>query len=279
MSNFNPEASPAALALCVIAVGNSVTPSQGEWSLDGDEFSPRGIPNYHTVKSADYPLAGFALTGYIHEDDARVMAAAKEMDKALQLFISQWNACGPNSGFGRYFSNVRDAALAATSYGKASTDRLQSKEVLLVSARIPLRCLACGNVVMTPRQEEEARAAHIATSACTECDPHGERHEQFYFTRDGRLLSYGQWMEHLEKPGASSATKAAVDLLEGNPEGSYGALVAGALLECRDLLSGMVGVVDLLLNRADLPVEVRNVLRSNHRIVDARAALNPAGPA
>jgi cation transport regulator ChaB len=44
-------------------------------------------------------------------------------------------------------------------------------------------------------------------------------------------------------------------------------------------LSGMVGLVDLLLNRADLPVEVRNVLRSNHRIVDARAALNPAGPA
>lgn len=70
-----------------------------------------------------------------------------------------------------------------------------------MSARIPLRCLACGNVVMTPRQGDEVRAAHIATSACTECDPHGEGHEQFYFTRDGRLLSYGQWREHLEMPG------------------------------------------------------------------------------
>jgi len=127
MNDFNPilidpiaEASPAAHDLCVIAVGNSVTPSQGEWSLDGDEFSPRGIPNYHTVKSADYPLAGFSLTGYIHEDDARLMVAAKEMEKALHLFISQWNACGPNSDFGRHFSNVRDAALAAANYGKAS---------------------------------------------------------------------------------------------------------------------------------------------------------------
>jgi len=72
-----------------------------------------------------------------------------------------------------------------------------------VSARIPLRCLTCGNVVMTPRQEEEEFAAHIATSACTECDPHGEGHEQFYFTRDGRLLSYGQWMEHLVTKGAN----------------------------------------------------------------------------
>lgn len=54
---------------------------------------------------------------------------------------------------------------------------------------------------MTPRQEDEEFAAHIATSGCTECDQHGEGHEQFYFTRDGRLLSYGQWMEHLEIPG------------------------------------------------------------------------------
>lgn len=67
--------------------------------------------------------------------------------------------------------------------------------------RIPLRCLNCGNVVMTPRQDDEARAAHIATSRCPQCDPQGEGHEQFYFTRDCRLLSYGQWMEHLEMAG------------------------------------------------------------------------------
>jgi len=34
----------------------------------------------------------------------------KRLEEALQLFIKQWNACGPNSDFGRYFSNVRDAA-------------------------------------------------------------------------------------------------------------------------------------------------------------------------
>ena len=34
----------------------------------------------------------------------------RRLEKALQLFIKQWNACGPNSDFGRYFSNVRDAA-------------------------------------------------------------------------------------------------------------------------------------------------------------------------
>jgi len=32
---------------------------------------------------------------------------------ALQLFVKQWNACGPNSDFGRYFKNVRDAAVSA----------------------------------------------------------------------------------------------------------------------------------------------------------------------
>jgi len=50
------------------------------------------------------------------------------------------------------------------------------------------------------------------------------------------------------------------------------------LCDAVDHLRAMVGLVDLLLNRDDLPVDVRNVLRSNHRIVAARAALNPAGP-
>jgi hypothetical protein len=36
-----------------------------------------------------------------------------ELEAALNLFVKQWNACGPNSDFGRYFSNVRDAANAA----------------------------------------------------------------------------------------------------------------------------------------------------------------------
>ena len=38
-----------------------------------------------------------------------------ELEAALHLFVKQWNACGPNSDFGRYFSNVRDAANAALS--------------------------------------------------------------------------------------------------------------------------------------------------------------------
>lgn len=105
--------------LCVLEVSGGVTPSQGEWSVEGAEFGPRGVPNYHTIKSVDYPMSGFALTGFIHENDARLMAAAKEMEKALCLLISQWNACGPNSDFGRNFSNVRAAALAALAKASA----------------------------------------------------------------------------------------------------------------------------------------------------------------
>ena len=46
-----------------------------------------------------------------------------------------------------------------------------------------------------------------------------------------------------------------------------------ALCDTVDLLHGMVGLVDLLLNRDDLPSAVREVLQSNYRIVGARAAL------
>jgi len=79
--------------------------------------------------------------------------------------------------------------------------------------RIPLRCLTCGNVVMTPRQEYEIGAHHIATSKCPQCDPDGENHEQFYAIRDGRLLSYGQWMEHLEMPGHVREFNSLADML------------------------------------------------------------------
>lgn len=33
--------------------------------------------------------------------------------EALQTFVEQWNACGPNSDFGRYFANVQKQAVAA----------------------------------------------------------------------------------------------------------------------------------------------------------------------
>lgn len=40
-------------------------------------------------------------------------AERDRMRAALELFMKQWNACGPNSDFGRHFSNVRDAAQEA----------------------------------------------------------------------------------------------------------------------------------------------------------------------
>lgn len=41
---------------------------------------------------------------------ANVICAAHDGLAFAKLFLKQWNACGPNSDFGRYFSNVRDAA-------------------------------------------------------------------------------------------------------------------------------------------------------------------------
>ncbi|HUD10955.1 MAG TPA: hypothetical protein VMS08_00970 [Candidatus Saccharimonadia bacterium] len=42
------------------------------------------------------------------------MVMAEDYDRLiapLVLFVRQWNACGPNSDFGRYFQDVRDAAV------------------------------------------------------------------------------------------------------------------------------------------------------------------------
>lgn len=61
--------------------------------------------------------------------------------------------------------------------------------------RIPLRCLICGNAVLTPRQEEEIGAAHVASHGCDLCDTSGENNELFYMTREGRLLSFGEWVD------------------------------------------------------------------------------------
>ena len=41
-----------------------------------------------------------------------------ELVDALELFIAQWSACGPNSDFGRYFENVRLVAEVAIEKAK-----------------------------------------------------------------------------------------------------------------------------------------------------------------
>jgi hypothetical protein len=50
-------------------------------------------------------IVNAAVTGRI--------ANAPPVVEALQQFVQQWNACGPNSDFGRYFGNIRDIAVAA----------------------------------------------------------------------------------------------------------------------------------------------------------------------
>lgn len=40
--------------------------------------------------------------------------------------------------------------------------------------------------------------------------------------------------------------------------------------DTRRALCGLLGLVDLLLMRRDLPPEVREVLRNNHRVAEAR---------
>lgn len=50
-----------------------------------------------------------------------VRQAAPDLLNALRLFIKQWNACGPTSDFGRYFSNVRDAANTAIAKAEAAS--------------------------------------------------------------------------------------------------------------------------------------------------------------
>jgi hypothetical protein len=60
------------------------------------------------------------IATYCAELDRQIVVIA-EMLAALELFTRQWNACGPRSDFGRYFSNVRAAAEAAIDRAKGET--------------------------------------------------------------------------------------------------------------------------------------------------------------
>lgn len=71
------------------------------------------------IKTLDEAVARVreALAQFTSEDVVVMAKRARDeiesRGAALELFIKQWDACGPNSDFGRYFSNVRDAAEAA----------------------------------------------------------------------------------------------------------------------------------------------------------------------
>jgi len=52
------------------------------------------------------------------EADAKLIAAAPELLDALNLFMTQYDACGPNSNFGRIFANVKTAAAQAVAKAK-----------------------------------------------------------------------------------------------------------------------------------------------------------------
>ncbi|HDA7260228.1 TPA: hypothetical protein O5T62_002833, partial [Staphylococcus aureus] len=54
------------------------------------------------------------------EANARLIAAAPDLLKAAEKFIAQWNACGPNSDFGRFFKNVRDEMVTALAAAKGA---------------------------------------------------------------------------------------------------------------------------------------------------------------
>jgi hypothetical protein len=48
----------------------------------------------------------------------RLRATNRALLSALELFVKQWNACGPNSDFGRYFSHIRVKAEAAIAHAR-----------------------------------------------------------------------------------------------------------------------------------------------------------------
>jgi hypothetical protein len=60
------------------------------------------------------------INTYRAELDRQIVVIA-DLLAALELFTRQWNACGPNSDFGRYFSNVRVAAEAAVARARGET--------------------------------------------------------------------------------------------------------------------------------------------------------------
>lgn len=62
--------------------------------------------------------------------------------EALQEFVRQWNACGSNSDFGRYFGKIRDTAvdaLAKYQLSGDSTSAVETGEQVPLSPNMPKR--------------------------------------------------------------------------------------------------------------------------------------------
>lgn len=72
-----------------MACGLSIRPATGALRMQ----TPMGLnplPNYWEIVSGDYPATGFSISGYIHDDDARILTAAKDL---LEACIAV-NKCG-----------------------------------------------------------------------------------------------------------------------------------------------------------------------------------------
>ena len=96
----------------------------GPWRVECHHGAGK-IISAGTNSYGDGPEDFVCIVGpYLHPEvrpgDVGLIIAAPALLDALELFVAQWNACGSNSEFGRYFGNVRDAALAAIAQKEGS---------------------------------------------------------------------------------------------------------------------------------------------------------------
>ncbi len=97
-------------------------PTPFDWQAIGEPTASSGFHLY--IIDANGRKIG-VVWGKAHEKagTAALLAAAPQMQAALELFVSQWNACGPNSDFGRYFQNLcHDAVAALTASRNVAVD-------------------------------------------------------------------------------------------------------------------------------------------------------------
>ena len=84
-------------------------------SIGSDRYYNRATLAHGTNPEGDGPKTLLAEVGGMSVEDLRLIEAAPEMLEVLKLFMAQYNACGPNSNFGRIFANVGTAAAQAIS--------------------------------------------------------------------------------------------------------------------------------------------------------------------